>query len=43
LRARIIAGLFRVFQLDPVPAVKHPQTTALSGYLPETWWREPWK
>jgi peptide/nickel transport system substrate-binding protein len=24
-------------------AVKHPQTTSLSGYLPETWWREPGK
>jgi peptide/nickel transport system substrate-binding protein len=24
-------------------AVKHPQTTSLSGYLPETWWREPAK
>jgi peptide/nickel transport system substrate-binding protein len=24
-------------------AVKHPQVTSLSGYLPETWWREPGK
>ena len=23
--------------------VKHPQRTSLSGYLPETWWREPAK
>ncbi len=21
--------------------IQHPQTTSLSGYLPETWWREP--
>jgi peptide/nickel transport system substrate-binding protein len=24
-------------------AIKHPPTTSLSGYLPETWWREPGK
>jgi hypothetical protein len=24
-------------------AIKHPQVTSLSGYLPETWWREPGK
>src|SRR5215471_8331758 len=23
--------------------VRHPQPTSLSGYLPETWWREPGK
>jgi peptide/nickel transport system substrate-binding protein len=21
--------------------IRHPKTTALFGYLPETWWREP--
>jgi peptide/nickel transport system substrate-binding protein len=24
-------------------AIAHPRTTSLSGYLPETWWREPAK
>ena len=24
-------------------AVRHPEATSLSGYLPETWWREPGK
>jgi peptide/nickel transport system substrate-binding protein len=24
-------------------AIRHPRTTSLSGYLPETWWREPAK
>ncbi len=22
-------------------AIRHPRTTSLSGYLPETWWRDP--
>jgi peptide/nickel transport system substrate-binding protein len=22
-------------------AIRHPAATSLSGYLPETWWREP--
>jgi peptide/nickel transport system substrate-binding protein len=21
--------------------IQHPERTSLSGYLPETWWREP--
>ena len=24
-------------------AIHHPAATSLSGYLPETWWREPEK
>jgi peptide/nickel transport system substrate-binding protein len=24
-------------------AIRHPDATSLSGYLPETWWREPEK
>jgi len=22
-------------------AIEHPSRTSLSGYLPETWWRQP--
>jgi peptide/nickel transport system substrate-binding protein len=22
-------------------AIRHPAVTSLSGYLPETWWRQP--
>jgi peptide/nickel transport system substrate-binding protein len=24
-------------------AIRHPDATSLSGYLPETWWRDPEK
>src|SRR5262252_1118600 len=48
---RVLMSGFYVVPLYHLPtqwvarwsAVRHPSTTSLSGYLPETWWREPAK
>jgi len=48
---RVLMSGFYVIPLFHLPtqwvarwsAVRHPSTMSLSGYLPETWWREPAK